>query len=159
MRASFTYNYLCNRKHIGYYPRFRKAILDLEVNYSRVTHQSAAISFFPQQISLAASPSQEKSIARLACLIYAASVHSEPGSNSPKKFRKIMYNGSNDSFNFKPHELTLVIPFEITMASLGNSIIKRANKKTSRQNCRDAKYILAPLLSMLINNRNLSTAF
>ena len=53
-----------------------------------------------------------------------------------------MYNGSNDSFNFKPHELTLVIPFGITMASLGNSIIKRANKKTSRQNCRDANSIL-----------------
>ena len=32
-------------------------------------------------------------------------------------------------FNFKPHELTLVIPSGITMASLGNSIIKRANKK------------------------------
>ena len=28
-------------------------------------------------------------IARLACLIYAASVHSEPGSNSPKKFEKL----------------------------------------------------------------------
>jgi len=25
-----------------------------------------------------------------------------------------MYNGSNDSFNFKPHELTLIIPFGIT---------------------------------------------
>jgi len=28
-------------------------------------------------------------------------------------------------FNFKPHELTLIIPSGIIMASLGNSIIKR----------------------------------
>jgi hypothetical protein len=39
-----------------------------------------------------------------------------------------MYNGSNDSFNFKPHELTFIIPDRIMMASLGNSIIKRAKK-------------------------------
>ena len=39
-------------------------------NYSRVTHPFAAIPC---------------GIARLACLIHAASVHSEPGSNSPNK--------------------------------------------------------------------------
>jgi hypothetical protein len=32
-------------------------------------------------------------------------------------------------FNFKPHELTLVAPCGITMASLGNSIIKEQTKK------------------------------
>ena len=67
-----------------------------------------------------------------------------------------MYNGSNDSFNFKPHELTLITPFGITMASLGNSIIKRAvfaynlqktaNKKTSRQKLSGRKFYLISAL-------------
>ena len=55
---------------IKYYHRFHDAMCDLEADYSRVTHPFAAIPY---------------GIARLACLIHAASVHSEPGSNSPKK--------------------------------------------------------------------------
>jgi len=62
-----------------------------------------------------------------------------------------MYNGSNDSFNFKPHELTLVVPFGITMASLGNSIIKEQTKKRPDKNVGTQIYITAPLLSMRIN--------
>ena len=54
---------------IKYYPRFHEAMSDLKADYSRVPHPFAAISY---------------EIARLACLIHAASVHSEPGSNSPK---------------------------------------------------------------------------
>ena len=56
--------------NIGYYHRFHDAIPDLKADYLRVTHPFAAIPC---------------GIARLACLIHAASVHSEPGSNSPKK--------------------------------------------------------------------------
>ena len=54
---------------IRHYLRFHEAIPDLGANYSRVTNPFAAIPC---------------GIARLACLIHAASVHSEPGSNSPK---------------------------------------------------------------------------
>ena len=53
---------------IGNYLRFHEAILVLEADYSRVTNPFAALPC---------------GIARLACLIHAASVHSEPGSNSP----------------------------------------------------------------------------
>jgi hypothetical protein len=56
--------------NIKYYPRFHEAIPNFKENYSRVPNPFAAISC---------------DIARLACLIHAASVHSEPGSNSPKK--------------------------------------------------------------------------
>jgi len=38
-------------------------------------------------------------------------------------------------------KLTLVIPFGITMASLGNSIIKEQTKKRPDKNCRDANSI------------------
>ena len=55
--------------NIEYYHRFHSAILVFKENYLRVTHPFAAIPC---------------GIARLACLIHAASVHSEPGSNSPK---------------------------------------------------------------------------
>ena len=88
LRAVFTYNSLCHCKHIVYYPLFRKAIHDLKVNYSRVTHQSAAINQanWHPPCGFNLSP---WNIARLACLIHAASVHSEPGSNSPKKIRNV----------------------------------------------------------------------
>ena len=56
--------------NIEYYLRFHEAMFDFRADYSRVTNPFAAISC---------------EIARLACLIHAASVHSEPGSNSPKK--------------------------------------------------------------------------
>ena len=49
-------------------------MLDLEANYSRVPHPFAAILKLNNNFK----------IARLACLIHAASVHSEPGSNSPQ---------------------------------------------------------------------------
>ena len=56
--------------HIVYYLRFHEAVFSFEADCSRVTNPFAAISC---------------EIARLACLIHAASVHSEPGSNSPKE--------------------------------------------------------------------------
>ena len=77
---------------IGYYHRFHSAILVLRENYLRVTHPFAAIPC---------------GIARLACLIHAASVHSEPGSNSPKKsLGKLWIMALMIHLYFKPHELT-----------------------------------------------------
>ena len=55
---------------IGYYLYFHRAMSGYGEDYLRVPHPFAAISC---------------EIARLACLIHAASVHSEPGSNSPKQ--------------------------------------------------------------------------
>ena len=67
------------------YLRFREAVLLLKAGYPRVTHPFAAISIllvgFPE-----GQPPHNVKIARLACLIHAASVHSEPGSNPPKAF-------------------------------------------------------------------------
>jgi len=55
-------------------------------------------------------------------------------------------------FNFKPHELTRKNLEQFLLASLGNSIIKRTDKKTSRQKLSGRKfYFFAPLLSMRIN--------
>ena len=54
-----------------YYKAFRPIIRNDGVGYSRVTHPFAAP--YP------------KAVARLACLIHAASVRPEPGSNSPLK--------------------------------------------------------------------------
>jgi len=59
-----------------------------------------------------------------------------------------MNTGSSDLFNFKPHELTLIIPCGITLASLGNSIIKRATKKRPNKLSRREIY-LTPYLSFL----------
>ena len=59
-----------SRDHIEYYLRFHGAVFDFEANSSRVTNPFAA---------------NPCGFARLACLIHAASVHSEPGPNSPKK--------------------------------------------------------------------------
>ena len=57
-----------------YYSSFRKAILLLEVSCIRVTHPCAT----RQQISKLIPVT-----VRLACVRPAASVHPEPGSNSP----------------------------------------------------------------------------
>ena len=54
-----------------YYKAFRPIIRNDAVGFSRVTHPFAAP--YP------------KAVARLACLIHAASVRPEPGSNSPLK--------------------------------------------------------------------------
>ena len=66
--------------NIGYYHHFHGAIPDLKENYLRVTHPFAA---------------NPCGFARLACLIHAASVHSEPESNSPKElgYNKLMADG------------------------------------------------------------------
>ena len=91
-----------------------------------------------------------KTIARLACLIHAASVHSEPGSNSPKIYESL-YKGSNDFFILFSLEIDprksrrdflwprpssawgrLRTPLENTLGifsgSLGYSIIKEQNR-------------------------------
>ena len=67
---AFNTVYICSQHHIGDYHRFHDAVPVFGEDYLRVTNPFAAI------------PCE---IARLACLIHAASVHSEPGSNSPKE--------------------------------------------------------------------------
>jgi len=58
-----------------------------------------------------------------------------------------LYEGSSDLFNFKPHEIDpKKSDKEFFVASLGNSIIKRADKKTSRHFCRDANSIFTRAL-------------
>ena len=58
----------------GYYPRFPAAIPESRAGWSRVT-QPFATRFPP-----------ERGAVRLACVRRAASVHPEPGSNSPSKY-------------------------------------------------------------------------
>ena len=77
---------LTTHKIMKYYLRFHEAMLLLEVGYPRVTHPFAAIQrYIKKNQPKLHSPSIAR-IARLACLIHAASVHSEPGSNPPKAF-------------------------------------------------------------------------
>ena len=57
---------------MGYYSQFPKAIPLLKVGYVRVTHPCATNSY-----------SEKHKPVRLACIRPAASVHPEPGSNSP----------------------------------------------------------------------------
>jgi len=69
--------------HIRYYPSFRRAIPNFWANYPRVTHPFATLikKFSSENLNF-------KNPVRLACLIHAASVRSEPGSNSPyEKFQ------------------------------------------------------------------------
>ena len=73
------------RDIIDYYLRFRGAIFFLKVGYPRVTHPFAAILLLLVCLPEGWHPHNSK-IARHACLIHAASVHSEPGSNPPKAF-------------------------------------------------------------------------
>ena len=61
-----------NMQRIRYYLLFLGAVPVTEVRHPRVTHQSAALGCSKLQLT-----------ARLACLRRAASVRSEPGSNSP----------------------------------------------------------------------------
>ena len=75
-----------------YYPFFRRAIPHLEVDCSRVTH--------PFATAFAMYCYTAKTV-RLACLNHAASVHSEPGSNSPKRvmnlvIHELLYLDTND---------------------------------------------------------------
>ena len=73
----FNYNCMCNRNTIWVYLRFREAIPGFKEDYSPVTHPFAA--------RLLSALRLQTNVARLACLIHAASVHSEPGSNSQKQ--------------------------------------------------------------------------
>ena len=57
---------------MGYYSQFPKAIPRLRASYVRVTHPCATNIYSEKHISV-----------RLACIRPAASVHPEPGSNSP----------------------------------------------------------------------------
>ena len=66
---AFNAIYICSRHRIGNYHRFHDAMSVFGEDYLRVTNPFAA---------------NPCGFARLACLIHAASVHSEPGSNSPK---------------------------------------------------------------------------
>ena len=61
---------------IRYYLQFPVAVPDSRVRNLRLTTPSAAVrqSLHPEGIN-------ERLLARLACLIHAANVHSEPGSN------------------------------------------------------------------------------
>ena len=54
------------------------AIPNLGANYPYITHPFAAVitNFFSEEL-------KKVNLARLACLIHAANVRSEPGSNSP----------------------------------------------------------------------------
>ena len=65
-------------EHIRYYLPFRVAIPGFKANYPYITHPFAALTqyFFSEEL-------KHQDPARLACLIHAASVRSEPGSNSP----------------------------------------------------------------------------
>ena len=65
---------ICSAEIIRYYPQFPAAIPIPGVRNLRLTTPFAAVHF-----------SEEKLLARLACLIHAANVHSEPGSN-PSNF-------------------------------------------------------------------------
>ena len=71
---------------MGYYLRFPEAIPLFRAGYPRVTHPFAAILIYPQTSARRLQFTSWIKIARLACLIHAASVHSEPGSNPPKVF-------------------------------------------------------------------------
>ena len=57
-----------------YYSTFRQTIPRSRAGCSRVTHPFATF-----------HKSEDLLLVRLACLNHAASVHSEPGSNSPKE--------------------------------------------------------------------------
>ena len=84
-------------EHIRYYPPFRVAIPDFKANYPYITHPFAALitSFFSEEL-------KPVNPARLACLIHAASVRSEPGSNSPI----IIYGNIFETFCLKQ-----IVPF------------------------------------------------
>ena len=58
------------------------AIPNKEVNYPYITHPFAALTtgFSPEGL-------KQVDLARLACLIHAANVRSEPGSNSPSNLK------------------------------------------------------------------------
>ncbi len=97
-------------EHIWYYPPFRMAIPSFMANYPYITHPFAALitHFFSEEL-------KKINLARLACLIHAASVRSEPGSNSPiiilRKHFETYYlkqivpflnrNGHRESFSFQ----------------------------------------------------------
>ena len=83
-------------EHIRYYLPFRVAIPGFKANYPYITHPFAALTqhFFSEELKY-------QDPARLACLIHAASVRSEPGSNSPIIIRK----------HFETHCLKQIVPF------------------------------------------------
>ena len=64
---------------MGYQPAFRQVVPLSKVDCPSITHPSAAI-----------SDGTLSNIARLACVKHAASVHSEPGSNSPLNFYRTL---------------------------------------------------------------------
>ena len=70
--GGFPVPHLCAGPRIRHYHMFPCAIPDRGAGYPRVTHPSAA-----------SVPPEGGPFARLACLRRAASVRSEPGSNSP----------------------------------------------------------------------------
>ena len=70
--GGFPVPHLCAEPRIRHYHMFPCAIPDRGAGYPRVTHPSAA-----------SVPPEGGPFARLACLRRAASVRSEPGSNSP----------------------------------------------------------------------------
>ena len=100
-----------------HYLRFREAVFLLKVGYPRVTHPFAAI-----LLLLVCLPEGQQihnsKIARLACLIHAASVHSEPGSNPPKAF--------------------ITLNFQRTICSM----VKHTTRETSLRNTFSLDFIL-----------------
>ena len=93
-RGGFPTSYLCTSPLIRHYHMFPCAIPDQGAGCPRVTHPSAA-----------SVPAEAGPFARLACLRRAASVRSEPGSNSPSWLPRAKARGSF-SLQFSPASLT-----------------------------------------------------
>jgi hypothetical protein len=73
---------------IRYWTPFQRLIPNFEAGYPRVTHPFATLLI----------PPKRNFLVRLACMKHAASVCSEPGSNSPKKiFIFVVRFGRKDS--------------------------------------------------------------
>ena len=94
---------LPSRRLMRYYPRFRTAIPRQGVDCPRVTHPSAALG------------ASLRLPARLACLRRAASVRSEPGSNSPSLQTRKPKFPEFQSFQIRPRPR-----FELQPADLFN---------------------------------------
>ena len=110
-RGGFPTSYLCTSPLIRHYHMFPCAIRDQGAGCPRVTHPSAA-----------SVPAEAGPFARLACLRRAASVRSEPGSNSPSLIRspkEALFNHYVLSCRSptKPASISLPFVLELTEAS------------------------------------------
>src|SRR5438309_3570892 len=88
------------RYFVGYYPSVRMAIPVPRVGYPRIT---APFATFPQ--------SCPQVLVRLACLIHAANVRSEPGSN-PSRFLAFLRNTGSLRNPARPEALSSQLPLK-----------------------------------------------